>query len=79
MYEVREVHILPLYLLVKAYQQLSLFGMTALTAVQMFSPYHSSQHLSNVVIEEVTLSRQLHTRGSLPTHVPVGSTDGTEG
>ncbi|MCU0474321.1 MAG: hypothetical protein MUC93_13330 [Bacteroidales bacterium] len=45
----------------------------------MFSRYHSSQHLSIVVIEEVTLSRQLHTRKSLSTHVPVGSTDGTEG
>jgi len=79
MYEAREIHILPLYLLVKAYQQLSLFVMTMLAAIHMCSPYHPSQHRPIVVTGKVTLSRQLHTRKSLSTHVPVGSSDGTEG
>jgi len=78
MYELRKIHILPLYFLVKAYQQLSLLRMTTLKTVHMCSPYHPSQHLSDVVTEKVTLSRQLHTWESLPTHVSVGSSDGTE-
>ena len=79
MYEVQQVHILPLYLLVKAYQQLSLFRMTTLETIYICSPYHPSQHLPIVVTGKVTLSRQLHTRKSLSTHVSVGSTDGTDG
>jgi hypothetical protein len=79
MYEPNETHILPLYLLVKAYQQLSLLFITTLTTIHMCSPYHPSRHLPIVVIGEVTLSRQLHTRKSLSMHVLVGSSDGTEG
>ena len=79
MYEVQQVHILPLYLLVKAYQQLSLFRMTTLETIYICSPYHPSQHLPIVVTGKVTLSRQLHTRKSLSTRVSVGSSDGTEG
>jgi hypothetical protein len=69
----------PYTFLVKAYQQLSLFVMTMLAAIHMSSPYHPSQHPPIVVTGKGTLSRQLHTRKSLSTHVPVGSSDGTEG
>jgi len=62
MYEVDQVHILPFYLLVKAFQQLSLFGITTLTAVHICSPYHPSRHLPSCCYRKVTLSRQLHTR-----------------
>ena len=79
MYEMLEIHIVPLYLLVKAYQQLSLIILTTLKTIHMCSPYHPSQHLPVVVTGEVTLSRQLHTRKSLSMHVSVGSSDGTEG
>ena len=49
MYEVRDLHILPLYLLVKAFQQLSLFRLTTLAIIHIRSPYHPSQHHPNVV------------------------------
>jgi hypothetical protein len=62
MYEVRQVHILPLYLLVKAYQQLSLLQLTTLTTVHICSPYHPSRHHPNCCYRMVTLSRQLQTR-----------------
>jgi hypothetical protein len=79
MYEVDQVHILPLYLLVKAYQQLSLLRMTTLTTVHICSPYHPSRHLPRCCYRRGNLVPTASDPGSLHAHVSVGSTDGTEG
>ena len=72
MYEVDQVHILPLYLLVKAYQQLSLSGITTLKTVPICSPYHPSRHLPSCCYQRGNLVPAASNPGLLHTHVPVG-------